>query len=394
MRRKIKVLNVLLDDRIGGPNVRTFQIAKKLKERGIEYSIAGPKGKGEFTDYFRRAGVPVYRSGLGTPHFIRDFQTFFLNIIYLINFIPSVYRLTAIIKKERIDIIHLHGLLNFQGALAALITKRVVVWHFNEALYPKFLVKILRPFTGFVADRLVHISKTTRNYYLNGKSSKEIIIHEPVDTDKFDPASIKKEQKVNLRKKLSLSEKTLVLGSVGNISWVKGYENLIMSMGELKKKHKNIKLLIAGKILSTQAGYYKHLKRLASSAGLEDDIYFLGQREDIPQLLSLMDIFILPSLTEGTPLSIIEAMSMKLPVIASRVGGVPELVLEGKTGLLVTPRNPDEITAAVLKLLKNSKTRKEMGTKARQVVKKKFPLELCVCEHEKLYKKLMTKQAV
>jgi glycosyltransferase involved in cell wall biosynthesis len=389
MKKEIKVLNVLLDDRIGGAHIRIFRITKKLKERGIEYSQAVPKGNGEAPDYARKAGVTVYRSGLGTPHFIRNFKTFILNINYLINFIPSIYSLTRIIKQKEIDIVHLHGLLNFQGALAALFTKRLIVWHFHETLYPKFLINILRLFTNFAADSIVHISENTRNYYLTGPSSKEVLIYEPVDIENFDLTSIKKEKKDNLRKELNLRCDDIVLGSVGNISWVKGYENLIVSMGELKKKYKNLKLLIIGKILSTQAGYYRRLTRLVSSLGLERDIYFLRQREDIPQLLSLMDIFILPSITEGTPLSIMEAMSMKLPVIASRVGGIPEVVSEGKTGLIVNPGNPDEITNAVLNLLKDPKTRKEMGVKAREIAKKKFSLEHCVKGHEKLYKKLM-----
>jgi glycosyltransferase involved in cell wall biosynthesis len=389
MKKKIKVLNVSLDDRIGGAHIRIFRIARKLKEKGIEYSQAVPKGNGESPDYVRKAGVTVYRCGLGTPHFIRNFETFFLNISYLINFIPSIYCLVKIIKLKEIDIVHLHGILNLQGALAALFTKRLVVWHFHETLYPKFLINILRPLTRFVADSLVHISENTRNYYLTGSSFKELIIYEPVDIENFDPAHIAKEKKVNLRKELNITEDDIVLGSVGNISWVKGYENLIMSMGTLKKKYKKLKLIIVGKILSTQAGYYKDLKRLVSSLGLERDVYFLGIREDIPQLLSLMDIFILPSITEGTPLSIIEAMSMKLPVIASRVGGIPEVISDGKTGLLVTPRNPDEITDAVLNLLEDSKKRKEMGTRARKIAKNKFSLEHCVRGHEKLYKRLM-----
>ena len=389
MKKEIKVLNVLLDDRIGGAHVRIFRIAGKLKERGIEYSEAIPNGNGESPDYLKKAGVTVYRCGLGIPHFIRNFETFFLNIKYLIDFIPSVYSLIRIIKLKEIDIVHLHGLLNFQGALAALLTRRSVVWHFHETLYPKFLVDIIRPFTRFAADSFVHISENTRDYYRTGSSCKETLIYEPADTKNFDPFSLKKEDKVNLRKKLNIREDDIVLGSVGNISWVKGYENLIMSMGTLKKENKNLKLLIAGKILSTQAGYYERLKKLVSSLGLEQDIFFLGVREDIPQLLSIMDVFITPSLTEGTPLSIIEAMSMKLPVIASRVGGIPELISDGKTGLLVNPGNPDEITDAVLNLLENSKIRREMGRRAREAAKKKFSTERCVKGHEKIYKKLM-----
>jgi glycosyltransferase involved in cell wall biosynthesis len=389
MKKEIKVLNILLDDRIGGAHVRIFRIARKLKERGIEYSQAVPNGKGESPDYLEKAGVTVYRCGLGTPHFIRNFETFILNIKYLIDFIPSVYSLIRIIKLKKIDIVHLHGLLNLQGALAALFTRRSIVWHFHETLYPKFLVDILRPFTRFAADSFVHISQKTRDYYRTGSSFKEVLIYEPVDIKKFALSLIGKKKKVSLKKALNIREDDIVLGSVGNISWVKGYENLIMSMGTLKKKHRKLKLLIVGKILSTQIGYYERLKKLVSSLGLEQDIFFLGVRGDIPQLLSIMDIFVTPSLTEGTPLSIIEAMSMKLPVIASRVGGIPELISDEETGLLVNPGNPEEITEAVLNLLKDPKTREIMGERAREIVKKKFSAERCAKGHDELYKKLM-----
>ena len=218
MKKEIKVLNVLLDDRIGGAQMRIVRVAGRLKERGIEYSQAIPKGSGEFPGYVRKAGVKVYRCELGTPHFIRDFKTFFLNINYLLNFIPSVYSLIRIIKLKGIDIIHLHGLLNFQGALAALFTRRLVVWHFHETLYPKFLVDALRPFTRFVADSFVHISEITRNYYLRGSGFKGTLIYEPVDVGKFDPASIAKGERVNLRKELNISKYDIVIGTVGNIS--------------------------------------------------------------------------------------------------------------------------------------------------------------------------------
>jgi glycosyltransferase involved in cell wall biosynthesis len=389
MNKEIRVLNVLLDDRIGGAHVRIFRIARQLKERGIEYYQAVPNGNGEAPDYVGKAGVTVYRSLLGTPHFIRSFKTFFLNIVYLINFIPSIYYLIRIIKLNNIDIVHLHGLLNFQGALAALFTKRLVVWHFHEALYPKFLLTLLRPFTRFVGDSFVHISENTKNYYKTGSSVKETIIYEPVDIETFKSALIEEAEKDALRKELNISNDDIILGSVGNITWVKGYEDLIVSMGTLKKKYKNLKLLIIGKILSTQAGYYRRLKKLVYSLGLEKDVYFLGMREDIPQLLSLMDVFVTPSVTEGTPISIMEAMSMELPVVASRVGGIPELVSEGETGLLVNPGNPDEITDAVLNLLEDPGKRRKMGVRAREVVGKKFSSEDCVRGHEKLYKKLV-----
>lgn len=386
MSRNIKVLNVLLDDRIGGAQVRILSIARDLKKKGVEYLLTMPYGNGWSFEYARREGITVYQCGLGTPHFIRDIRSTFANVRYLINFIPSVLSLIRIIEKEDIDIVHLNGLLSLQGALAALLTRKKVVWHLYGTLYPEFLIRILRPFIRLTADRVINISKGTREYYLRGTGIADIIIHEPVDIRVFDPDVINESQRSALKKELGVAKDDFVIGSVGNITWVKGYENLIEAMSVLKKKNNRMKLLIVGKILKTQMGYYKRLKGLTSSFGLEENIYFTGMREDIPNILSIIDLFVLPSLAEGTPISILEAMAMEIPVIASRVGGIPELIIDGVTGILIKSAAPSEIVEAVIHLFERPYKRRNMGKMARRVVREDFSLEGCVFSHEKLYK--------
>jgi len=389
MKSPIKVLHVLLDDRVGGSHSRIFSLAEGLKEENIEYILALPDGGGEAHECAKDAGITAYPCELGTPHFIKDFRDFMLNISYIYNFLPSIHSLIKIIERENIDIVHLNGLLCFQGAIAAKFMRRPVVWHLLGTLFPNYLIRSLRPFIKFSADKVVNVSNATREYYLIDSDIEDRIIYEPVNMNVFNQDSIHDEQKAKLRKELGIGHNEIILGAVGNLSWVKGYENLIEAIAIIRKRYKRIKLLITGKILDTQMEYYSRLKKITSSFGLDGDVHLLGWRTDIPEILSIMDIFILPSLKEGTPISILEAMSMKVPVIASRVGGIPEQVIDSETGILVQPGDAFEIALSILNLLESTKMRHEMGEKARETIKKKFSLESCVKAHKELYKEVL-----
>jgi glycosyltransferase involved in cell wall biosynthesis len=360
MKSPIKVLHVLLDDRVGGSHSRIFSIAEGLKEENIEYILALPDGRGEAHECAKDAGITAYPCELGTPHFIKDFRDFMLNIHYIYNFLPSIHSLIKIIERENIDIVHLNGILCLQGAIAAKFMRRPVVWHLLGTLFPNYFIRGLRPFIKFSADKVVNVSNATREYYLIDSDIEDRIIYEPVNMNVFNQDSIHDEQKAKLRKELGIGHNEIILGAVGNLGWVKGYENLIEAVAIIRKKYKRIKLLITGKILDTQMEYYSRLKKITSSFGLDGDVRLLGWRTDIPEILSIMDIFILPSLKEGTPISI-----------------------------LVTPGDAFEIALSILNLLESTKMRYEMGEKARETIKKKFSLESCVKAHKELYKEVL-----
>ncbi|MCK4348225.1 MAG: glycosyltransferase family 4 protein, partial [Thermoplasmatales archaeon] len=151
----------------------------------------------------------------------------------------------------------------------------------------------------------------------------------------------------------------------------------------------NVKFLIVGDISEPLKNYYyQKLKNLIGSLKMEQDVIFTGKRYDIPQLLSTFDIFVLPSIAEGTPIVILEAMAMEKTVVATDVGAVSEQILGGETGIIVPPRNPKAMAEAVIYLLEHSEERIRMGKKAREGVKEMFSVERCVEEHRKLYENI------
>ena len=127
------------------------------------------------------------------------------------------------------------------------------------------------------------------------------------------------------------------------------------------------------------------LERQAEGAGLLNHVKFMGLRRDIPEILSCADVFVLSSLNEGFGLVLVEAMTMKLPIVATRVGGVPEIVEHGKTGILVAPQDPPAIADAILKLCSNRQWGRELGWAGYEKARNTFDVRVVTEKYEQLY---------
>ena len=388
----MKVLNVLLDNHIGGPQIRVLSVAKELRKFGIETIILSPKGEGDFAQRARDERFKVYQIMLYGPKHFNNFVSVLANIKWFFTFPFSVFTIAKIIKKETIDIVHTNGLLNLQAPVAGLLTRRMVVWHLISSLYPKSLVSFLMPFIKIMADQIVVVAEKLGEYYLGTKlklnETNISIIYECVAVDKFDPSTVSKNDIDKLKKEFNINPFDKIVGCIGNINPAKGYEYFIESANYVRKKSSDVKFIIVGAESDTQKHYYLKLQTLVSSMGMEQDIIFTGKRDDISQVLSMFDVFVLPSVVEGTPLVILEAMAMEKPIVATDVGAVSEQIHDGETGVIVPPKNPKAIAEAVIYLLEHPKERIWMGEKGRERVKEMFSLERCVEEHKVLYKNM------
>lgn len=187
-----------------------------------------------------------------------------------------------------------------------------------------------------------------------------------------------------LRRKYGLKEKGDVLGVIARLSPVKGIKYLIMAMSDVLKTKPGAQLIIVG-----EGKIRQELISLSRKIGIADRVLFLGAIADTDEILSLMDIFVLPSLQEGLGLSLLEAMAMDKPVIASDVGGISDIIRKGENGLLVSSADSKELSQAILRILEDKKMAEEMGRKARETVRDKFSLQKMVEETEKVYKKVI-----
>jgi len=333
-------------------------------------SYVGVFREGELTSELRKRGIKFLWLKESTQTY--DYK-FLKNIIQLI-------------KQNRIDLIHSHTWgTDFYGYWASKILGIPMISTIHNRYY--IFEKWSRRFSYkvFISQikKIVAVSKDIQNLLreeLKIPPQKVKLIYNGIDTHKFEN---KKDLK-SLRKELNLSEEELILGNVGNLREVKDHHTLILSF------HKVITLFPQAKLLIVGEGELKSsLVKLCAELGLENRVLFLGHREDVNLLLGLMDLFILSSHSEGCSISLLEAMASGKPVIATRVGGNPELILDGKTGFLVPPAEPDKLAEKIIFLLKDEKLSMKMGEEGKKRVKEKFSLETMVKNYEELYSKVL-----
>ena len=183
-----------------------------------------------------------------------------------------------------------------------------------------------------------------------------------------------------IRKELGIGASQPVIGTVGNLFEVKGQIYLLRACKALVGAIPDLVLLVAGE--GDQSG---PLEQEVRDLGITGNVKFLGFREDVPSLLQAIDVFALPSLSEGLPLSLLEALALQKPVVATNVGGIPEIVEDGVTGFLVPPRNPEALAEKILLFLRHPDIAADFGRSGRRRVQEAFSLEQMIQEYQSLY---------
>ena len=312
--------------------------------------------------------------------------------------ILATLRLYFLIRNKGIDIIHTHtSKAGALGRMAAFLAKVPAIVHspHGNIFEPKgnipgvsdnpaarafflFIERLLAKFT----DKIIALSDNERRQYIALKIAqpdKFVTIYDGIDYEKFlrGTTNLKKED-------FGFHGDDPVIGCIGRLDPEKGQVYLIQSAEALLKECPRLKFLIVG-----EGSCRSQLEAYAAELGIRDALRFLGLRKDVSQLLSVMDIFVLPSLYEGLGIAVLEAMARSLPVIASRVGGVPEIIDDGVTGILVAPEDSRAIAEAVRLLLGNREKAHTLGVNACERVNKNFGINLMVEKIEKLYNTLL-----
>ena len=197
---------------------------------------------------------------------------------------------------------------------------------------------------------------------LNAKKMQ--VIHNGVDTARFTPA-----KKNLLRGELGLSPESFIVCSLGNIRPTKGYEYLIEAAGQVVREAPHVHFAIAGQ---GKGKLFARLQEMRRQRNLEENVHFLGFREDAVEILSSSDLFLLPSTSEGFSISTIEAMACGLPVVATRSGGPEEIITSGVDGLLIPAASSSSIAQTVLELASDAARRTRLGKAATSTVAKRW----------------------
>ena len=295
------------------------------------------------------------------------------------------YKLSKFIKKKKIDLVHVNTKLATYGAFAGKLRKTKVLWHIHEDLSEgignRFLIKIINK----MSDKIVVVSRKRAEPFISQGVTKIEMIYNGVDLQEFN-SDINGE---GVRKEFNIDASTPLLGIIATIELGKGHHTLIRSLKEIIKIIPNLRVLIVGKALPFSKKYLKKIKVLIQNLKLSHAVRFTGSREDIPDIIQALDLLILPSLNESFGRVLIEAMALRKPVVATEVGGIPEVVEKDVTGLLVPPEDPGALAKAIIFLLKNPLKASEMGKKGRERVEKYFTLHRHVKRIEEIYEELL-----
>lgn len=183
-----------------------------------------------------------------------------------------------------------------------------------------------------------------------------------------------------MRRQLGLNEEDTLIGAVGRLSVVKGHESLIRAAAVLISSNCRIKVVLVGEgpLLST-------LEDLADNLGIRQHVFFVGHQDNVQDFLGAMDIFVLPSLHEGIPMALLEAMAMELPVVATRVGGIPEVIDHGVSGLLVTPGDIQLLVESIQELIDDQFRSQSLGRAGRARMEREFTAEHMAEKTAKIY---------
>jgi glycosyltransferase involved in cell wall biosynthesis len=288
-----------------------------------------------------------------------------------------------LIQTEGVRIVHGNTpVTNLLGTLASLGTGCRVVWH--ERTLPEHHHWDVDRWFAFWPDRIIcNSSAVVRRFRGRGRT---VVILNGVSLEQFRPDA----GGTGVREKFGVSPETVLVGMVGNFSPVKGHEVFLQAATGLIRHGKNVQFwVVGGETFDANQGRERALKAMAAALKLEAHVRFLGRRDDMPAIMDALDILAAPSYAEACSRAILEAMAAGTPVIATRVGGNPELVEDGATGILVPAGNPEVLGNAIQSLVRDTGRRRQLGQAGRARAAAMFTIERQVKQTQAVYDALL-----
>jgi len=381
---KKRVLFIVTQSEFGGAQRFLYELTKKLAQEKYQILVAAGPGhytqKYELLETLARENIEIKK----LKHLRRAMSP--------LKEILAFFEIKKLIKSWKPEVVFLSsskaGIIGSVAAKISIGKKPKVIyriggWAFNDP-WPEWLKKLwilTEKITARFKDVIILNNKFDYDQAVRLKirPKKELkIIHNGIDALKID--FLPPEE---ARTKLKLSHSEKIVGAIAYFYPTKGLEFLIEAARILKNRQlptANCKFLIIG-----DGEEREKLESLVKEYGLEKEIILPGQIPDSYKYIKAFDVFVLPSLKEGFPWVILEAMSAKVPIVATSVGAVLEIIENGKNGILIEPGNPRELAEAIKYLLENERTRQEFALQAHQTVLFKFPIEKMIRETEELF---------
>ncbi|MDD3344955.1 MAG: glycosyltransferase family 4 protein [Candidatus Omnitrophica bacterium] len=358
----MKILFIANHLNVGGISSYLLTLGGGLKQRGHEVYLAS--GGGELMERLPEYGIGHITVPLKTKKELSP------------GVFSSFFRLSREIAARNIDLIHSNSrTTQVLGSWLGRYSGRPHIFTCHGFFKPRFLRRLF-PCWG---QEVIAISAEVKEHLVKDfrlRGDKITVINNGIDTRNFGDFSCRE----RIRKGLGVEDKDFLVGIVARLSDVKGHKYLIRAVSRLKKEFPGIKLLIAGR-----GKMERLLVREADERGIGKDVIFLPSAKGCGNILSAMDVFVMPSLQEGLGLALMEAMAQGLPAVGSPVGGIKTLIKNGSTGLLAGPADEEALAEAIATLLRDKEMRLKLGANARRFIGDNFSKEKMVFETEEVY---------
>jgi glycosyltransferase involved in cell wall biosynthesis len=301
-------------------------------------------------------------------------------------------KLARNIARRRIDIVHAY---NFYGNVfaippARLVAPVVIASIRDRAPYLTAMQKRVQRYACQFADCILVNADAVRDWLIGEgyDASNIVVIRNGVDMTRFAGAP----QGERIRRELAIPAGAPLVTVVSRLTRLKGIENFLEATAILKPRYPHARFLIVGETAPSDRPYLTELTDLAERLGVADRVTFTGLRSDVPAVLGCADVAVMPSLNEALSNVLLESMAAGAPVVATRVGGTPEALHDGETGLLVPPGDSQAIATAVMRLLDDRELALRLGRAAHDLIARKFSVEQMVRSTEELYLDLLARK--
>lgn len=374
---RIRILQVLASGAVGGGTTHLASLVGGLDPERFEVHVAC-SDDGPLLGDLERLGIRVHRVPMTRK----------INLL-------AIFRLAAIIRRERIAMVHFHGTrAGLPACLAACLTMRPRIYtvhgwsfHTRGSALLESLARMLEGGIARMSHRVICVGESDRSLgvrlgILGERQSR--VIHNGVQPEAFRTPT---EDGAAVRAELGVPDGCLVVSLFGRLTVQKGQTTFLEAATRLSAQ--DVRFLLVG-----DGEDREKLEQQVAALGLTDRVIFTGFRSDVPRLLSASDVVVLPSLWEGLPICLLEAMAAGRPVIASAVDGSVEVVVPGQTGLLVPPEHPEALASAIAFLLEHPQARERFGASGRERVRLRFSLSEMLRATGAIYLELASPRAM
>jgi glycosyltransferase involved in cell wall biosynthesis len=389
MRSKIRVVRVFSRLNIGGPSIHVILLTSRLNAADYEsLLLVGKEGprEGNMSDLAARCGIhPIEIECLG-----RD--------ISLWNDLRGIYLLWRFIKRLKPEIVHTHtSKAGFSGRLAARMAGVPVIVHtfhghvfegyFGPALTKLFI--LLERFLAKNCDALITISKTLKKQLVEkgiAPAEKIEVIELGLELEEFLAV---RGRSHTLRRELGLGDETPLVGIIGRLVPVKDHRTFLSAAALVAETISDARFAIIG-----DGGMLHSLQDQVQKSGLNERVYFTGWKSSLADVYADLDLVVISSRNEGTPVSLIEGAASCKPLVATSVGGIPDMITDGWDGILVPPADSSALAQAILRVLGNPDLSRQMGSRARERVRNRYAADRLLTDIEQLYSRLLQKKGL